>query len=43
MPTINFEYLYTIETKPQVMVQVDEFPVLCKNLNCDYEYTEAEA
>ena len=43
MPIINPEYLFTIETKPQVIIQIDEFPAICKNLNCDYTYVEPPA
>jgi len=39
-PVIPAEYFYTYEEKPQVIVTIDEFPALCRHLDCDYEYTE---
>jgi len=39
---IPFEMLRTYETKPQVVVQVGDFPAVCKNLTCHYNYTQPE-
>lgn len=36
---IPFEMLRTYETKPQVIVKVGEFPAVCHNLTCDFDYT----
>lgn len=33
------EYFFTDEKEPQVIIQVDEFPVLCAKLNCGFTYT----
>lgn len=33
--------LRTYETKPQISVQVGEYPAVCKNFTCDYSYIEA--
>jgi len=30
--------LRTYETKPQLLVTVDDLPAVCKNLTCDYSY-----
>jgi hypothetical protein len=35
---IPFEMLRTHETKPQVIVQVGDYPAVCKNLTCDFQY-----
>jgi hypothetical protein len=37
---IPFEMLRTYETKPQIKVQVGDYPAVCKNLECDYHYIE---
>ena len=34
------DYFYTIEEKPQVIVNIDEYPALCVNLDCDYTYID---
>jgi len=39
---IPFEFLKTHVTKPQVAMTVGDLPVVCTNLDCDYEYIEAE-
>jgi hypothetical protein len=31
--------LKTYETKPQVIVNVNDLPAVCKNLTCDFTYT----
>jgi len=40
--SIPFEMLRTHETKPQVVVQVGDYPAVCKNLTCHYNYTVPE-
>jgi hypothetical protein len=40
---IPFDYLYTDETEPQVIVEVNDMPALCKNLECGYTYEEPTA
>lgn len=40
--SIPFEMLRTHETKPQVIVQVGDFPAVCKNLTCHFNYTVPE-
>ena len=35
---IPMELLYTDSTSPQVLVTIDNRPVLCPNLDCDYAY-----
>lgn len=35
---LPFEYLYTDESQPQVIVTVDGSPALCTTLNCEYLY-----
>ena len=37
------DYFYTIEEKPQVIVNIDEYPALCVNLDCDYTYIEQQS
>ena len=37
---IPFDYLYTDEAGPQVIVEVNDLPALCKNLECGYTYEE---
>jgi hypothetical protein len=37
------EMLYTAETRPQVLVNVDGVPAACANLNCDYMYVDTSA
>jgi hypothetical protein len=36
---VPFEMLRTYETKPQVIVNVNDMPAVCKNLTCDFTYT----
>ena len=36
---IPFEMLKTYETEPQVLVTVGDFPAVCHNLTCNYNYT----
>lgn len=38
-PAIPFEMLRTYELNPQVIVKVGDYPAVCKNLSCDYQYT----
>ena len=40
---IPFEWLYTAETSPQVMVTVDGLPAICSEYKCGYTYTPASA
>jgi len=35
---VPFEMLRSYETQPQVIVNVGEYPAICKNLTCDYHY-----
>jgi len=37
---IPFEFLRTYETEPQVLVTVNEQPVVCHNLTCGFKYIE---
>jgi hypothetical protein len=37
---IPFEMLKTFETKPQLIVTVNNLPAVCHNLTCDYTYIE---
>ena len=37
---IPFEFLKTYETKPQIIVSVDNLPAVCHNLTCDFTYIE---
>lgn len=39
---IPFEMLRTFETNPQVEVQVGDYPAVCKNINCDYNFVIPE-
>jgi hypothetical protein len=39
---IPFDFLYTDETEPQVIVSVDGMPALCKNLACGYTYSATD-
>lgn len=38
--SIPFEMLRTFEQNPQVEVHVGEFPAVCKNLSCDFNYVD---
>ena len=40
---IPFEWLYTAEQKPQVLVTVDDLPAVCATLDCGYTYVAASA
>ena len=40
---IPMELLYSDATSPQVLVTIDDLPVACPNLNCDYAYTATSA
>ena len=35
---IPFEWLYTDETNPQVIVHVNDLPAVCTGLECDFAY-----
>jgi hypothetical protein len=37
---IPFEMLKTIETKPQLIVEVNGLPAACHNLSCDFSYIQ---
>lgn len=37
---IPYEFIYTDETSPQVMVTIDDQAALCTSLACDYTYVE---
>jgi hypothetical protein len=37
---IPFEMLKTVETKPQLIVEVNGLPAACHNLSCDFSYIE---
>lgn len=37
---IPFEMLRTFETKPQLIVTVDDVPVVCHGMQCDFSYVE---
>jgi hypothetical protein len=39
---VPFEMLRTYETQPQVIVNVGEYPAVCKNMTCDYHYVVPE-
>ena len=36
---IPFEQIYTYSSEPEVIVTLDDYPVLCKSTNCTYKYT----
>jgi hypothetical protein len=36
---VPFEFWKTYETKPQMIVSVNEQPAVCHNLTCDYTYS----
>lgn len=38
--TLPFEMIRTFEEKPQLVVTVDDVPVVCHNMTCDFTYTE---
>jgi hypothetical protein len=40
---IPMELLYSDATSPQVLVTIDDLPVACPALNCDYVYTPTSA
>lgn len=35
---IPFEFLYTVEKNPQVIVTIDGIEAVCDSLNCGYNY-----
>ena len=35
---VPFEFLYTNETSPQVIVSVDGIEAVCDSLECNYNY-----
>jgi hypothetical protein len=39
---IPFEFLKTYETEPQLIVKVNDDPVVCHNLTCDFRYIMPE-
>jgi hypothetical protein len=39
---VPFEMLRTFETQPQVIVNVGDYPAVCKNLTCNYHYVVPE-
>lgn len=39
-PVVPPEFFFTNEEIPQVIIQVDEYPVLCGKLNCGFEYVD---
>lgn len=39
---IPFEFLRTYETQPQVIVKVGDYPAVCHNLTCHFNYTVPE-
>lgn len=39
---VPFEMLRTYETKPQVLVTVGDYPAVCHNLTCHFNYTVPE-
>lgn len=36
---VPFEMLRTYETKPQVLVTVGDYPAVCHNLTCHFNYS----
>lgn len=40
---IPFDYFYTRETQPQVIVSVDGMPALCTGFQCGYQYIDGTA
>jgi hypothetical protein len=40
---IPFEFLYTNETTPQVIVSVDGIPAVCGSLECGFTYVQPTA
>ncbi len=40
---VPFDFLYTVETKPQVIVTVDGVEAVCTSLNCSYDYVTPAA
>lgn len=38
---VPFEFLYTNESNPQVIVSVDSIPAVCAGLSCDFTYETA--
>ncbi|CDW80878.1 ipt tig domain containing protein [Stylonychia lemnae] len=40
---VPFEFIYTQEDKPQVLVTVDGLPAVCSSLDCDYSYISSDS
>ena len=40
-PVIPGEYFYTVETEPQVKVEVEGMPALCTGMACNFAYSES--
>ena len=40
---LPFDYLYTNEEMPQILVDVNGMPAVCKSLDCGYTYEEPTA
>lgn len=40
---VPFDFLYTAETQPQVIVSVNGIEAICSKLNCNYNYVAANA
>jgi len=40
---VPFDFLYTAETQPQVIVSVDGVEAVCASLNCNYNYVAPTA
>ena len=40
-PVIPGEYFYTVETEPQVKVDVEGMPALCTGMACNFAYSES--
>lgn len=40
---IPYDLIHTQHTNPQVLMTVDELPVACREVDCDYIYTVADA
>ena len=42
-PVIPGEYFYTVESEPQVKVDVEGMPALCTGMACNYLYAEGSS
>ena len=40
---LPFDYLYTNEEAPQILIDVNGMPALCKSLDCGYTYEDPTA